>query len=159
MLYSESPGAGLLIYAGDNDTKKTGDVELDVALGEDPELGDVGFAYVVNKGDGYTVGDNVFYDATDFAEEAFKFKLMPMQLDEQTREIKGTYAKDPKTVMVNISSPIKSPYLAAKDKEAAREIIKSWFTVHEILGENEFGPKIPIEDVHFAESAETFISF
>ena len=27
--------------------------------------------------------------------EAFKFKLMPMQLDEQTREIKGTYAKDP----------------------------------------------------------------
>ena len=63
------------------------------------------------------------------------------------------------TVMVNISSPIKSPYLAAKDKEAAREIIKSWFTVHEILGENEFGPKIPIEDVHFAESAETLINF
>lgn len=159
MLYSESPGAGLLIYAGDDDTKKTGDVKLDDALGENPVLGDVGFAYVVNKGDGYTVGDNVFYDATDFAEEAFKFKLMPMQLDEQTREIKGTYAKDPKTVMVNISSPIKSPYLAAKDKEAAREIIKSWFTVHEILGENEFGPKIPIEDVHFAESAETLINF
>lgn len=159
MLHSDAPDAGLLIYAGGDENKKTGDVKLEDALGDDPVLGDVGFAYVVNKGDGYTKGDNVFYNVDDFAEEAFSFKLMPMSRN-VNGEIKGTYAQNPTTVMVSLSSPVVNPYLVAakNDKEAAKEKMMDWFTVHEVL-EDGFGRRIELEDLHFAQGAETVTDF
>lgn len=159
MLHSDEPTAGLLVYYGNgDDSKKTGDVKLEYALGENPVKGDVGFAYVVNKGDGYTKGDNVFYNVDDFAEEAFSFKLMPMSMN-VNGEIMGTYAQNPTTVMVSLSSPTINPYLTAKNKEAAKARMMTWFTVREVLGEDSYGERIDLEDLHFAQGAETVSDF
>jgi hypothetical protein len=150
MLSADAPGAGLLVYAGDDATKKTGDVKLDDSGAA--VAGDVGIAYVVGKGDAYTAGDNVFYnDYAAFAEEAFSFKLMAFD----AAEMSGTYAVDPKTIIVKTSAPIASPYPTADDKDAARAIIESWFKVYET------GSTTPlaIERVDFASSNTTLNQF
>jgi len=150
MLSADVAGAGLLVYAGDDATKKTGDVKLDDSGAA--VAGDVGIAYVVGKGDAYTAGDNVFYnDYAAFAEEAFSFKLMAFD----AAETSGTYAVDPKTIIVKTSAPIASPYPTADDKDAARAIIESWFKVYET------GSTTPlaIERVDFASSNTTLNQF
>ncbi len=150
MLSADAPGAGLLVYAGDDATKKTGDVKLDDSGAA--VAGDVGIAYVVGKGDAYTAGDNVFYnDYAAFAEEAFSFKLMAFDAEAMS----GTYAVDPQTIIVKTSAPVASPYPTATDKDAARAIIESWFTVVQV------GTTTPlaIERVDFASSNTTLNQF
>ena len=150
MLSADAAGAGLLVYAGDDATKKTGDVKLDDSGAAAP--GDVGIAYVVGKGDAYTAGDNVFYnDYAAFAEEAFSFKLMAFD----AAAMSGTYAVDPQTIIVKTSAPIASPYPTASDKDAARATIESWFQVLEV------GSTTPlaIERVDFASSNTTLNQF
>lgn len=150
MLSADAPGAGLLVYAGDDATKKTGDVKLDDSGAA--VAGDVGIAYVVGKGDAYTAGDNVFYnDYAAFAEEAFSFKLMAFDAEAMS----GTYAVDPQTIIVKTSAPVASPYPTADDKEAARATIESWFKVVQV------GATTPlaIERVDFATSNTTLNQF
>ncbi|MDO9629410.1 MAG: hypothetical protein Q7I99_05855, partial [Acholeplasmataceae bacterium] len=145
--------AGLLIYAGGDENKKTGDVTL--ALSGADANGEVGIAYVVSKGDAYTAGDNVYYNNyAGFKEAAFTFKLMPFNNDDKS----GTYAVDPTTIIVKTSAQISSPYPTATDKAAAREIIEGWFSVREIIGAG-YGAPLAIERVDFATSNATLNAF
>lgn len=147
-------GAGLLIYAGGDANKKTGDVKLDQT--DAAAAGEVGFAYVVSKGDAYTTGDNIFYDDyASFVDAAFTFKLMAFNPTEMT----GTYATDPNTIIVKTSAQITSPYPNATDKDAARETIESWFTVREITGVDTYGDPLAIERVDFATTNLTLNAF
>ncbi|HHW79944.1 MAG TPA: hypothetical protein GX742_03965 [Acholeplasmataceae bacterium] len=162
MLHSTSPDAGLLIYAGSDDDKKTGDVKLldalATALGEDvvPKVGDTGFAYVYSKGSAYTVNDNVLYDAEEFIENAFTFRLLPMGRDAQG-QFTGTYAPAPDQVIVSLSALVANPRTGLtedEDLEAANELVKTWFTVTELDGES-----LAIDEVHFDQNAETIKDF
>jgi hypothetical protein len=154
MLSAAESWAGLLIYAGGDANKKTGDVTL--ALSGASAAGDVGIAYVVSKGDAYTANDNVFYnDYAGFVDLAFTFKLMPFNPTEMT----GTYATDPNTIIVKTSAQIPSPYPTATDKDAARETIESWFSVREITGVGTYGTPLAIERVDFATSNTTLNTF
>jgi hypothetical protein len=157
MLSNPAEGwAGFLIYAGGDPDKKTGDVTL---AGSGATLpGDVGFAFVVSKGNAYTAGDNVFYNNfAGFAEEAFSFKLMPYNADDKS----GTYAVDPNTIIVKLSANVTSPYAtaAAADKDDARALIESWFAVHEVISAGVYGEALEIERVDFAGSNPTLNAF
>ncbi|MFP4178350.1 MAG: hypothetical protein ACLFTZ_06295, partial [Acholeplasmataceae bacterium] len=147
MLHAEAEGAGLLVYAGGDENKKTGDVLAEEAIDGYAD-GEVGVAYVVSKGNAYTANDNVFYnDPESFAEMAFSFQLMPFDNEEK----EGTYAVDPNTIIVRTSSTVASPYPDAEDKEEATETIEGWFAVHEVLDEDTYSEDpLEIERVDFA---------
>jgi len=151
---AEADWAGFLIYAGGDPDKKTGDVTL---AGSGATLpGDVGVAYVVSKGNAYTANDNVYYnDYQAFAEEAFTFKLMPFNQD----KMDGTYAVDPNTIIVKLSANVTSPYPTAVDKDAARQTIKNWFSIREVISEGVYGNPLQIERVDFAGSNPTLNAF
>jgi hypothetical protein len=159
MIQSTTADDGLLIYAGDDATKKTGNVNLADALDDTPALGETGVAYVLSKGDAYTAGDNVYYnDPATFALEAFSFTLMAYDAEEK----EGTYAVDPMTIIVKTSALVTNPYpLAANDaeKEAAIATVESWFTVREITGTETYGDPLSIERVDFAVNNATINSF
>ena len=151
IILAQNSGAGLLVYAGTNDNKKTGDINPQATT----PVGQADVVYVVNAGDAKTDNTNVFRDYEDFAAEAFSFKLKPFVSDGMT----GTFAQNPTDIYVETSAPITSPYPAATDKEAAMAEIKSWFTVKEKTGENTYGPALEIERVDFALSAQTLNTF
>ena len=154
MLSASAPGAGLLVYAGSDATKKTGDVNLASALSATPALGDVGVAYVLSKGDAYTVNDNVWYnDNEDFVQQGFSFRLVDFAPGDMT----GTYAVNPTTIIVKTSKLLENPYASAEndaEKLAAIETVKNWFAV-----ENEAGVFSAIERVDFARGNNTLDSF
>lgn len=157
MMQAVEDWAGLLIYAGDDSTKKTGDVTLEASGAV--VNGDVGIAYVVSKGNAYTANDNVFYnDYAGFFEAAFEFKLLPFGVDGKT----GTYAIDPTTVVVRTSAQIASPYPAAVDEAeqtVAMATITGWFTIKEDLGDGTFGTPLVIEGIDFAQGNTTLNTF
>jgi hypothetical protein len=154
MLSASSTGAGLLVYAGSDATKKTGDVKLESALTATPALGDVGVAYVLSKGDAYTVNDNVWYnDNEDFVQQGFSFRLVEFSPGNMT----GTYAVNPTTIIVKTSKLVENPYASANteaDKLAAIETVKNWFAV-----ETGAGVFSGIERVDFARGNNTLDSF
>ncbi|HHY96936.1 MAG TPA: hypothetical protein GYA04_02755 [Acholeplasma sp.] len=156
------PDAGFLVYFGDGDnSKKTGDVKLRSAIGEEAELGTTGMAYIVSKGNGYTAGDNVFYgkDGYDqFVDEAFSFKLMPYKQNTNTGQGEGTFAVRPTNIIVKTSALVTNPYAAAEteaDQTAALETVKGWFKLT-VKGTSTV---IPIERVDFALRNETISDF
>lgn len=154
MLSASSTDAGLLVYAGSDETKKTGDVTMASALSDTPALGDVGVAYVLSKGDAYTVNDNVWYnDNTDFVEQGFSFRLVDFAPGDMT----GTYAVNPTTIIVKTSKLVENPYAIAETEEeqtAAVETVKNWFAV-----ENSNSEMSTIERVDFARNNNTLDSF
>jgi hypothetical protein len=154
MLSASAPGAGLLVYAGSDATKKTGDVKLESALSATPALGDVGVAYVLSKGDAYTVNDNVWFnDNEDFVQQGFSFRLVDFTPGDMT----GTYAVNPTTIIVKTSKLVKNPYASAEteqEKLAAIETVKNWFSV-----ETGSGVFSAIERVDFARGNNTLDSF
>jgi hypothetical protein len=154
MLSASATGAGLLVYAGSDATKKTGDVKMESALSATPALGDVGVAYVLSKGDAYTVNDNVWYnDNEDFIQQGFSFRLVDFAPGDMT----GTYAVNPTTVIVKTSKLVENPYATAEtdaEKLAAIETVKNWFAV-----ENGNGEFSAIERVDFARGNNTLDSF
>lgn len=161
MLHSKNIEAGLLIYVGGDENKKTGDVTLKAALesalpqGQEPVVGDVGFAYVYSKGDAYTANDNVGYEVGPFVEEAFSFRLLPLSFDASGLAI-GTFAPNPNQVFVALSANVANIYQAAAeaDKEAAKETINGWFTIRE-----KDGAAIDVKSVDFSTQAETIKDF
>lgn len=157
MLHSTSAEAGLLIYAGEDANKKTGDVTLAAALSETPVLGDVGVAYVLSMGDGYTVGDNIYYnDPETFSEEAFTFKLVDYNPEAQS----GTYAVDPMTIIVKTSALVTSPLSLDNAVEyLAMQEVEGWFEVRADLGDGTYGSALKIERVDFATTNDTLNSF
>ncbi len=156
MLHSTSADAGLLVYAGDDATKKTGDVVLSSALPASPVLGDTGVAYVLSKGNAYSVGDNVYYnDPATFSDESFTFKLKEYNAEEQD----GTYAVDPTTIIVKTSALVESPYPDAGVKYLAQKEIEGWFEVRADLGDGTYGSALTIDRVDFATTNTTLNSF
>jgi hypothetical protein len=147
--------AGFLIYAGGDDTKKTGDVKPDTGFFTTHTNGAVDVLYVINAGDGNNSNENIYLTPQAFADEAFSFKLMPFNGEEMS----GTYAVDPQTIIVKTSAPIASPYPSAVDKEEARETIENWFTVREVISEGVYGNPLLLERVDFATSNQTLNSF
>jgi hypothetical protein len=156
---------GLLIYAGGDDNKKTGDVNAYPALGDSPMLGEAGTQWVVSKGDAYTVGDNIYpNDPASFYTEAFSFRLISFSAD----DFSGTYAADPTSILVKLSATITNPYQEATttaEQEAAVEEVEGWFTVTEVLTVDEngeaatYGNEVEIERVDFALSNTTLQDF
>ncbi len=146
---------GFLMYAGDDATKKTGDLKSETGWFETLTAGTTEFLYIVNAGDSFTSNANVHTDYSVFAEEAFSFKLKPFTPEDMS----GTFAQNPTDIYVETSAAVASPYPSATDKEAAKAEIQSWFTVKEKTGENTYGPALAIERVDFALSAETLNTF
>ncbi len=159
MLSSTASDAGLLVYAGEDANKKTGDVNLASALSDTPALGDMGVAYVLSKGDAYTAGDNIYYnDPVSFNEFAFSFRLVEFDAE----DMEGTYAVNPHTIIVKLSTLVDNPYASAAteaEQMAAEALIKSWFTVREKLGEDTYRFPETIERVDFAKTNTTLDSF
>ncbi len=154
MLQATEDGAGLLIYAGADANKKTGDVTLANSTTFAP--GNVGVSYVVSKGDAYTANDNVFYnDPAAFSEMAFSFSLVPYNNEDKT----GTYAVNPSTVIVQTGAQINSPYPDAEDKEVATATIEGWFEIKEVIEEGVYGDPLTLERVDFATTNTTLNAF
>lgn len=147
--------AGFLIYAGDDATKKTGDLKPDTGFFTNQVVGTTEVVYVVNAGDAVTDNSNVFLTPAEFAEEAFSFKLMPYVAEEKD----GTYAVDPHTIILKTSASVASPYPAATDKEEAQAMVESWFMVKEVISEGVYGEPLAIERVDFAKSNTTLNAF
>ncbi len=155
ILHTEEDWAGFLIYAGDDATKKTGDLKPDTGFFTEQEDGKVDVLYVVNAGDGVTNNSNVYTDPALFADAAFSFNLLPFNLDNMS----GTYAVDPNTVIVATGVPVASPYPDAEDKVEARATIEGWFEIREILAEGVYGAPLVIERVDFATTNTTLNAF
>ena len=155
----------LLIYAGKNENKKTGDFSAYTALGDTPVMGEAGTAWVVSKGDAYTTGDNIYNnDPEAFFVEAFSFRLVAFNSSEFT----GTYAPNPKAVIVKTSANLTNPYQEATnatEQEAAIAEVAGWFTLVEVTavdGEGvptTYGDEVAIERVDFAQSNVTIQDF
>jgi hypothetical protein len=156
---------GLLIYAGEDGNKKTGDVNAYPALGDDPMLGEAGTQWVVSKGDAYTAGDNIYpNDPASFYVEAFSFRLVSFDASDSS----GTFAANPTSVIVKLSATITNPYAeattAAEQDEAVVEI-EGWFTLTEVLTVDEngeaatYGSEVTIDRVDFAKSNTTLQDF
>jgi hypothetical protein len=157
MLSAKETWAGFLVYAGDDATKKTGDIN-DTNYVTDQAAGAVNIVYIVNAGDGVTNNSNVFTSPSDFADEAFSFKLLPFSPEEMS----GTYAIDPRTLVVKTSSAVASPYAEAENDEervAAEALITSWFAIKEDLGNGQYGEALEIERVDFGKTNTTLNTF
>lgn len=157
MLSAKETWAGFLVYGGDDATKKTGDIN-DGNFVTNKELGAVNIIYIVNAGDGVTNNSNVFTTPNAFRDEAFSFKLLPFSPEEMS----GTYAIDPKTLVVKTSSAVASPYAAATndaERVAAEALITSWFQIKEDLGNGQYGPALAIERVDFGKTNTTLNTF
>ncbi|PKK87459.1 MAG: hypothetical protein CVV63_00945 [Tenericutes bacterium HGW-Tenericutes-8] len=154
-----TPGA--IVYYGDGDaSKKTNNIEpknpdnagyIETLKG----AGQADVYYVLNKGNDLSM-DNVWVNnPTEFAENAFSFRLVAFD----SEDMSGTYAVDPTTLIVKTSALIPSPYPNAEDKELAKEAIKNWFTVKEVTGVDTYGEALDIERVDFATSNESLNAF
>ncbi len=158
-----TPGA-IVYYGQGDDSKKTGNLEPasseNGAYIETPKAaGELDVVYVLNKGDNNITLNNIWLNEPEaFALEAFTFRIVDFDAEEMT----GTYAVDPNTLIVKISSLLENPYEAAvTETEQADAIaeIESWFTVREVTGEATFGSPLAIERVDFARSNETLDTF
>lgn len=164
---NEVPGAGLLIYFGEGDgSKKTGDVTLQLSLGEGThEPGAVGFAFVYSAGNGVITNTNLYYgneNFADFAYNAFSFRLLPYSVDATSGAANGTYAVRSNQVIVKTSAQLANPL---KDEESelteeqAKALVEGWFSVKEMTGEDTYGPALTIDRVDFAEGNDTIADF
>jgi hypothetical protein len=157
MLSAKETWAGFLVYGGDDATKKTGDInDGNFITNKDP--GAVNIVYIVNAGDGVTNNSNVFTTSQAFRDEAFSFKLLPFSPEEMS----GTYAIDPRTLVVKTSAAVASPYAAAvndAEREAAEATIQSWFEIKEALGNGQYGDALEIERVDFGKTNTTLNTF
>lgn len=115
---TEEADANLIVYAGNDATKKTGDV-TDVADGLGG--GDVTAIYVA--GDVYKGFDKV----TLFAESSFAFKFIPF--DNTAYTLTGTYASKPNTILVKFSADVATAFY----NEAGTPIVTE-YQKYEIVG-------------------------
>ena len=129
MLYL-TPGsnAGLIVHAGDD--KKSGGA--DVMIFQDYEAGEVVQLYVI--GGQYFVGENA---AEDFREAAFTFGFVPISIGD--KGLNGTYAPNPKSVIVKFSLAVPTVQLDEEGKPVLDETtklpipldVKAFFKVYE----------------------------
>ena len=154
----EMPEAGLLIYFGEGDnSKKTGDVTLELSLGEgEHEPGAVGFAFVYSAGNGVTSNHNLFYgneNFADFAFNAFSFRLLPYTVDATSGAADGTYAVRADQVIVKTSAQLANP-VADEESELTEEqaiaLVEGWFSIKERTAE-----ATETEDAQYAATALT----
>ncbi len=95
MVQATGSDANFLVYAGNDATKKTGDV---AGLLTDFSLGDVTAVYIA--GDVYKGLDKVGL----FADSSFAFKFVPF--DNTDNVLSGTYASKPNTILVKFSADV-----------------------------------------------------
>lgn len=121
-------GAGFLIYAGDDDSKKTGDIG---------DFKDLAAGTVVPI---YVLGDDVFRGedaASQFSNTAFTFGFVPYDIETS----KGTFAYKPTMIFVRFMLNI-----PVELDEEAEETIESRFTLKQ--GED----VIPIDKINYNKS-------
>ena len=157
----KASGVGLLIYAGGDDNKRTGDVNF--VKGKTYAAGDVEPVFVLNIGAGKTGNENVFIGDTldNFREEAFSFKFDAGSYAAGT----GTFAFTPTVVYTKLSRSIPLGYKTASDDEKAelKETMLGSFTLNEVTvvdGEvTEVGTEIPLEGINFDEYSDETSEF
>jgi len=153
---------GVIVYAGGDNNKKTGDIKIDEIFAEvSPKgLGEADVIQVYNDGDGNTSNENVILnDAEKYILEAYSFNLVPMFNDEG--EYKGTFAPNPNQVIAELNSSVMAPIKLDEDgkkveitnEEKTTEIMK-WFKV---LDEDD--NEVVIDDIHYDAGASSLRSF
>ena len=106
-------GAGFLIYAGTDDSKKHAEHgDMKVENGDFADYTD----QVLNIE--FVTGGNVYTSAGEFIDSAFVFKIIEMSKDSTTGQLDGTYAKNPTTILVKVSSEILVPTVKVAGVEA-----------------------------------------
>ncbi|WP_025724813.1 immunoglobulin-like domain-containing protein [Acholeplasma granularum] len=160
-----APDAGFLIYFGQGDgSKKTGDVKLLSSLGENPVLGDVGFAYVYSAGNGVTTGDNVYYgnaNYEDYALNAFSFRLLARTVDPISGAASGTFAVRDNQIIVKASSQLQNPHkLIAPNNELNLLLAKNDLSIDLEASKNYALPSEGLHDttITWASDNETVIN-
>ncbi len=128
MMQATSDASNFIVYAGNDATKKTGDV-TDALTGL--SVGDVTASYVA--GDVYQGFDNVGV----FANSSFAFKFVPFVNDDY--ELSGTYASKPNTILVKFSADVASAFY----DETQTPIITE-YQEYEIVGYNYIAAENPI---------------
>ncbi|MBN2876741.1 MAG: hypothetical protein JXL85_03710 [Bacilli bacterium] len=118
LLQATGTDANFLIYAGNDATKKTGDV-AGALTGLD--LGDVTAVYAA--GDVYKGFENVKL----FADSSFAFKFVPFDNDDYT--LTGTYASKPNTILVKFSADVPTAFY-----DETQEPIIITYEEYEIVG-------------------------
>lgn len=112
--------ANFLVYAGDDATKKTGDVTGTL---DGVQNGGVNAVYVA--GDTYKGFDK----ATLYADASFAFKFIPF--DNTNYTLSGTYASKPNTILVKFSADVATAFY----DEAGTPIVTE-YQKYEIVGYN-----------------------
>jgi len=150
---------GLLIYAGGDDSKRTGDVNF--IKDKTYVAGNVEPVFVLNVGVKST-NENVFIGETlkNFKEEAFSFKF---DAGSYAGGI-GTFAFTPTVVYTKLSLAIPLGYKTASDDEKVelKAKILGSFTLHEVtIVEEEITvvAEIPIEKINFDEYSDETSEF
>ncbi|MBN2540363.1 MAG: hypothetical protein JXB08_02440 [Bacilli bacterium] len=128
MMQATSTSANFIVYAGNDATKKTGDVTDALT---DLSVGDVTAAYVA--GDVY----KGFSSVGVFADSSFAFKFVPFVNDEYA--LSGTYASKPNTILVKFSADVASAFY----DETQTPIITE-YQEYEIVGYNYIPADNPI---------------
>lgn len=154
-------GPGLIVYAGGDDSKKTGDVKLALLFDEENPnagVGEVDVLQVYNAGDANNSNENVIInDGARFIEEAYAFGFVPMDIADNGERI-GTFAPSPNQVIVQLNTDIQildqdDPTNELEDEEKVA-LLKQWFKVQEVGG-----TAMTIANVHFNAAAASVNSF
>lgn len=152
---------GFIVYAGGDDSKKTGDVKLSELFSEETPNADVGEADVVqvyNAGNANTSNENVILnDGSTFIENAYAFSFVPMSVADNGERV-GTFAPTANQVRVQLNTDIKvidseEPDAELEDAEKVA-LLKEWFTVKDAAG-----TEIAITDIDFDTAAASVSSF
>lgn len=161
---------GLIVYAGGDDSKYTGDLKKatvpDLGIfADDVQVGSATPMFVMDAGGGNTSNENVFFgeNLAGFGEEAFTLKF---DLGSYA-DGKGTFAKkddDGNSIVhtkfnLNIVTNFATGGFTDTEKEAIRNAIKERFSVVEVVDGEETANKVPVTKVGFDESKDKASEF
>ncbi len=118
LLQATGTDANFLVYAGNDATKKTGDIMGPL---EGLDLGDATAIYAA--GDVFEGFDQV----TTFADSSFAFKFVPFVNDDG--DLSGTYASKPNTILVKFSADVLTCFY-----DETQEPIITTYEEYEIVG-------------------------
>lgn len=151
-------GAGLLIYAGGDDSKFTGDIKKEVTpdvgiYAADVTVGSTTPVFVLNAGGGNTSNTNVFYgeNQADFAVEAFSFRFDLGSFANGA----GTFAMNKRVVYTMFSLSIVTDFVKGElddeQKEAFKDEMMSRFSIVEVVDGEPTTNTVPIIGINFNE--------
>lgn len=158
-LVKPKDGPGLLIYAGGDDTKFSGDIKAEVTpdipiFSQDTVLGEAVPVFVLNAGAGNATNSNVFYGEglAEFATEATAFRFDLGSVADGA----GTFAYTKRVVYTLFNQALATNFtkLDEEEKEAAKAEIIKQFRIVEVVAGEPTDTVVPIEAINFNEFAD-----